>query len=218
MTLSRENSMPEPREKKDRRGPRAKALLVQRAPWQPASAGAEFATALAEDLRELISALGLSLLGSPGGVSGPQIRAVVESTRDPLLVFFSDVPALPPLSVEGALDSLKDYGAVLGPCADGSLYLLGLGPELDEKLKVALLEAALVSPGEALSVATDLLCDDEAGCGVLPPWFRIARDTDLRFAENLVRLSLLSDEGDDDVVCDRLRLWFEQTEADALPS
>lgn len=210
--------MPEQREKKDRRGPRARALLVQRAPWQPAQAGAEFTSALVGDLKELVAAMGLSLLGSPDGASGPQIRAMVESTRENLLVFFSDIAALPPLSVEGALDSLKDYGVVLGPCPDGSLYMLGLGPDLDEKLKVALLEAATVTPGEALSVATDLLCDDEVNCGVLPPWFRVAREQDLRFAENLIRLSLLSDEGDDDVVCDRLRLWFEQSQADALPS
>lgn len=194
------------------RGARARAIIVQRSAWLPPKAGAEFKAALFEDLRELVAAMGLSLAGSREGASGAEIRALLESSRDPLLVMFSDVPGLPPLSVEGALDSLREYPCALGPCADGGVYLLGFGPDMPEKLKVALIEAATVSPADAMAIATDLLTDEETNCSVLPPWFRVAQERDLHFAQNLARLSILSDEGEDDFVCDRLRVWFEQQE------
>jgi len=201
--------MPDPKDK-PKRGPRARAVIVQRNPWLPPHASEEFKGALLEDMRELVQAMGLVLVGPPAGATGPDLRALVEASREPVLVLFSDVAALPPLSVEGALDSLQEYSGVIGPCTDGSLYLLGFSPGMDQKLKVALLEAATVSPAEALDIATDLLCDDEVDCSTLPPWFRVASERSLRFTENLIRLSLLSDEGEDDIVCDRLRLWFER--------
>lgn len=194
------------------RGARARAVIVQRGPWLPQALGQELKKALFEDLRELVSAMGLSLAGPKEGASGAEIRAVLEASRDPLIVLFSDVPGLPPLSVEGALDSLREYPCALGPCADGGIYLLAFGPEMPEKLKVALVEAATVSPGDAMNIATDLLTDEETNCSVLPPWLRLATERDLQFADNLARLSILSDEGEDDFVCDRLRVWFEQRE------
>jgi glycosyltransferase A (GT-A) superfamily protein (DUF2064 family) len=194
------------------RGARARAVIVQRAPWLPQSMGQALKTALFEDLRELVSAMGLSLNGPKEGASGADIRALLETSRDTTLVLFSDIPGLPPLSVEGALDALHEYPCALGPCADGGIYLLAFGPDMPEKLKVALVEAATVSPSEAMNIAADLLTDEETNCSVLPPWFRMATERDLQFADNLARLSILSDEGEDDFVCDRLRVWFEQRE------
>jgi hypothetical protein len=194
------------------RGARARAIIVQRSSWLPQARGPEFKAALFEDLRELVSAMGLALAGPKDGAGGTDVRALLETSRDVTLVLFSDVPGLPPLSVEGALDSLREYPCALGPCADGGIYLLAFSPEMDEKLKVALVEAASVSPRDAMNIATDLLTDDETSCGVLPPWFRIASEHDFQFADNLARLSILSEEGEDDFVCDRLRVWFEQQE------
>ena len=194
------------------RGARARAIIVQRQGWLPASRGTEFKGALFEDLRELVSAMGLALAGPKEGASGTDVRALLEASRDTTLVLFSDVPGLPPLSVEGALDSLREYPCALGPCADGGIYMLAFSPDMNEKLKVALVEAASVSPADAMNIATDLLTDEETNCGVLPPWFRVAAERDFQFADNLARLSILSEEGEDDFVCDRLRLWFEQQE------
>ncbi|CAG1773175.1 hypothetical protein BAC2_03679 [uncultured bacterium] len=194
------------------RGARARAIIVQRAGWQPTVRGAEFKSALFDDLRELVSAMGLALAGPREGASGTEIRALLETSRDTTLVLFSDIPGLPPLSVEGALDSLREYPCALGPCADGGIYLLAFSPEMNEKVKVALVEAASVSPSDAMNIVTDLLTDEEINCGVLPPWFRVANERDFQFADNLARLSLLSEEGEDDFVCDRLRVWFEQQE------
>jgi len=196
------------------RGARARAIIVQRGGWLPQTRGPEFKTALFEDLRELVSAMGMALAGPKEGASGTDIRALLETSRDTTLVLFSDIPGLPPLSVEGALDSLHEYPCALGPCADGGIYLLAFSPEMNEKLKVALVEAASVSPGDAMNIATDLLTDEEVNCAVLPPWFRVATERDFQYADNLARLSLLSEEGEDDFVCDRLRLWFEQQEQD----
>lgn len=199
-------------ESKGRRGARARALIVERNSWLPSRAGDELRQSLLEDLRELVSALGLAADGPKTGARGPEIRALLEAAGGTHLVLFSDVAALPPLSVEGALDSLRQYPCVLGPCADGGLYLLGFGPEMPERARVALVEAATVSPNEAMNIAADVLCDDEINCGLLPPWFRIADERGLRFAQSLARLSILSDEGEEDFVCDRLRLWFEHNE------
>jgi len=44
----------------------------------------------------------------------------------------------------------------------------------------------------------------------LPPWFRAANSKDLSFAESLMRLSLMSEEGEQDFMADRLKLWFEK--------
>ncbi len=180
------------------------ALIVERAPYAPPVGARELATALREDARELLTAARLR--------TGPDAKAdagMLSSQADQgLVLLFSDVPAVPPMAVDAAAAALFECDVALGACPDGSLYLLALRAELDVDLAHEILEIALGSGG--LMALTDLLDDAELQAAVLPPWFRLACDKDLSFAECLARLSLMTEEGEDDFVADRLRLWFEQ--------
>ncbi|MBX3460650.1 MAG: DUF2064 domain-containing protein [Planctomycetes bacterium] len=186
-------------------GPRPAALIVNREPWTPGQGGAELAAALRDDLSELLGALRLRI--EP---AAEDIARVYAREPRPLLIAFSDTPALPALSVEAALDELSECHAVVGPCADGSVYLLGLAPGLDAALVAGLAQAALGPADDALAAVTDLLDDDEHEVALLPPWFRMGSEKDLSFAESVARLSLMSEEGDEDFLADRLRLWLER--------
>lgn len=186
-------------------GPRPAAIIIPRAPWVPSRGGEELAAALRDDLAELLGALRLRLDPAAGDIA----RVYAREPR-PLLITFADTPALPALSVEAALDELENCQAVVGPCADGSVYLLGLAPGLDTAIVTELAKAAIGQPGELLSTITDILDDDEHEVALLPPWFRMGCEKDLSFAESVARLSLMSEEGDEDFLADRLRLWLER--------
>lgn len=183
---------------------RVQAVVVERIPFAPPSGASQLALALREDLGEMISAL--RLRAGPGGDDGPALAQA--AARGPLLLLFSDVPALPPLAVDAAVDALAQVDVALGPCADGSLYMLGLRAGIAPALVQELL--GLAPAPDALGAITDLLDDAELQVAVLPPWFRLASAPELSFAECLARLSLMSEEGEDDFVADRLRVWFEQ--------
>lgn len=191
---------------------RAVAVVVERACCQPREGGAELRRAVREDLRELLGSLPVLLEGSqPAGAEA--LAALVARAGAPVLAVFEDTPGLPLLCAEGALDSLREVPVVVGACADGGLYALGLAPSLAPELAAALCEAACLPGG--LAAVTDLLADAEIECTVLPPWFRLATEADLLFAENLARLSLLSETGEEDFIADRLRIWLERYRAEA---
>jgi glycosyltransferase A (GT-A) superfamily protein (DUF2064 family) len=177
------------------RPPRPAALVIERE--AAGTVDAELRKAVREDLLELLSALKLRV--------EPEFAA---QTGAPRLLVFADVPAMPALAVEGALESLRSVDVVIGPCADGSLYLLGLAPGLEQELAAELSQAAR----QGLEAVTSLLEDAELDTVVLPPWFRLAGAADLKFAEWLARLSLLSEEGEEDFIADRLRVWLEAQE------
>lgn len=189
------------------RGPRPAALIVARPPWQPERGGAELAAALDEDLAELLGSMRMRV---EHAATASAAAAMIKAEPRPLVLSFADVPALPPLCVEGALQELNSHAAAVGPCADGGLYLLALSPDLPEDALAALLAAADAPAPEALPAIIDVLDEAELPTAMLPPWFRIAEKHDLSFAESLARLSLLSEEGEDDFLADRLRLWFER--------
>jgi glycosyltransferase A (GT-A) superfamily protein (DUF2064 family) len=194
-------------------GPRPEALILERSPWQPALAGDALARALREDLTELISSMRLRV----GRAEDADQVATIHAREDrPLLLAFPDVPALPPLSVEGALSELRQHAAVLGPTVDGGVYLLGFAPGLDSGVVAALARAALEE--RSLEQMCDLLDDSELPVATLPPWFRIQGANELSFAEHLARLSLLSEDGEEDFLADRLRLWFEQNADEHAPA
>jgi len=184
---------------------RARALITLQRHFAPPSGADELAVALLEDLREMLAALRLRVLPD----AAPNASTIAAAAgAGPLLALFADVPALPPLAVEAAIDALESADVALGPCADGSLYLLGLRAGLDSGLAGEIAAAAL-APG-ALHALADLCDDAELAVALLPPWFRLASENELSFAESLARLSLMSEEGEEDFVGDRLRLWFEQ--------
>lgn len=183
-------------------GPRALAVILERPPFSPATGAAELAHALREDARELLSALRLRVVPP----AGPE--SLLKAANDQaVIVLFSDTPAVPPMALEAAMDGLADGEVAVGPCADGSLYLLVLGAGLDPALAAEAL--ALAPLPDALARLTDLCDETETAVTVLPPWFRLAVAADLSFAESLARLSLMSEEGEEDFVADRLRVWFE---------
>ncbi|MCC7509057.1 MAG: DUF2064 domain-containing protein [Planctomycetes bacterium] len=190
-------------------GPRPAALIVAREPWLPPEGGQELATALREDVGELLGSLRLRIEPAPNATAADIVR-IFQREKRPLLLAFSDVPALPALSVEGALEELVENAVVVGPCADGAVYLLGMAPGLDDDIVGQLAEAACGPAHDALGAVTDAVDVEDLPVVLLPPWTRIGSDKDLSFAENLARLSLMSEDGEEDFLADRLRLWFER--------
>jgi glycosyltransferase A (GT-A) superfamily protein (DUF2064 family) len=185
--------------------PRLQAVIVDRPGFAPRDGGAALRVALLEDARELVSAMRLRPLPD---MPADAARLADAAAKGALLVLFADVPAIPPLAVEAALDSLGDCDIALGGCADGSLYLLALREGLEADL-LAELAAAALAPGAIHALAD--LCDDAGlSANLLPPWFRVASENELSFAESLARLSLMSEDDEEGFVADRLRVWFEQ--------
>jgi hypothetical protein len=174
------------------------AFIIERKPYAAPQGATELANALREDLFE-------NLASQPVKLSQEQFGDVYPQADVPVLVTYSDVPGLPFLSVEGAIDELEHSDVVIGAAPDGALYLVALRPGLQGEV------AELVkSGGVVLTELTDLLDDLELKCTVLPPWFRMASAQDLSFAENLARLSVMGEDGAEDVFfADRLRMWFE---------
>lgn len=180
--------------------PRPLALIAAR----PVS-DAALDAALRDDLHELLQFLRMRI-ESPAGTAA--LAKAAASHRGPVLLAFSDVAGLPADCVEGALELLEELDVVVGPCPDGSVYLLGLAEGLEQPLIERLIEAALQTEG--LSACAGLLEESGLEAGALPPWFRLGSEKELSFAHSLMRLSLLSEEGESDFIADRLRIWFEK--------
>ncbi|MCB9933275.1 MAG: DUF2064 domain-containing protein [Planctomycetes bacterium] len=180
--------------------PRPLALIATRP-----VADAGLAAALREDLQELLQFLHMRV---ETGVDPAVLARSAAGHRGPVLVAFSDVAALPADCVDGALELLEDLDVVVGPCPDGSVYLLGLAEGLEQPVSAGLIGAAL-EPG-GLASCVELLERSGLESAALPPWFRLGNDKELSFAESLMRLSLLSEEGENDFIADRLRIWFEK--------
>lgn len=184
---------------------RPAAGLILRTPLAPARGGAALATALLEDARELLSALRLRNLPD----LQPEPAAVAAALADgPALLAFADVPAIPPMAIEAATEAIAGADIALGPCTDGGLYLIAARAGLDAGLCAELAECALAP--DALTALADLADDAQLAVALLPPWFGLRQESALSFAESLARLSLLSEEGEEDFVADRLRVWFEE--------
>jgi hypothetical protein len=197
-----------PDRRKDQ-GPRPLAVIIPRMPWMPEQGGDELATAVREDLVELLGALRLRV-EHPAAAQPVAVSQTLSQSDRPVVLAFTDVPALPTLSVEGALEDLDENALVVGPCADGSVYLLAVAPGIEPEPLGALAEAVCGLPGEMLASITDIADEFELPAAMLPPWFRMGGNKDLSFAESVARLSLMSEEGEDDFLADRLRLWFER--------
>lgn len=180
--------------------PRPLALIVSRSPSDP-----ELAAVLRDDLHELLQFLRMRV-ESPDGTAA--LAKAAASHRGPVLLAFSDVAALPADCAEGALELLEELDVVVGPCPDGSVYLLGLAEGLDQPLIEMLVQAALQPEG--LAACVSLLEESGLEAAALPPWFRLGTDKELSFAQSLMRLSLLSEDGDSDFIADRVRIWFEK--------
>jgi hypothetical protein len=184
--------------------PRPQAVLLIRPPWAPEGDGA-IAQALREDLLEVVQLLRLKLHEPRDPASA--LKSIADN-KGPTVVTFTDVPALPPDCVDGALEDLQEFDVAVGPCPDGSVYLLAFRPGLETPL----LESALAhaQQPDGLGPLTDLLEESGLEVAVLPPWFRVGNSNQLSFAESLARLSLCSEDGDAQFMADRLRLWFEK--------
>lgn len=183
---------------------RPQALVVIRPPWAPEGDGA-IAQALREDLLEVMQLLQLKVHEPRDPATG--LKSIADS-KGPSIITFTDIPALPPDVVDGALEDLEDFDVAIGPTPDDNAYLIAINPGLDAALVEALMKAAL-NP-DCLPAITGLLEEAELEVAVLPPWFRVGNSNQLSFAESLARLSLLSDDGAEAFVADRLRIWFEK--------
>lgn len=179
--------------------PRPLALIATR----PVS-DAQLATALRDDLTELLQFIRLRVVSHESVDELAKAAAVHDG---PCLLTFSDVPGLPADCVEGAIEMLEDVDVVLGPCADGSVYLIA-AEGLDEAGINALIDAALSPDGLARCIP--LLEQAGLETATMPPWFRISGEKDVSFADSLARLSLMSEQGENDFIADRLRVWLEK--------
>ena len=180
---------------------RPQALLLTR---KPGVDDDKLAAALHEDMAELLQFVRLRVQQC----ADPAAAAKAAASHDaPSLICFSDVAGLPPDCIEGALELLEEIDVAIGPATDGGVYLLGIREELDPQAAESLLNAAAGADG--LAACTGLCERLGLQARALPPWFRIGNAKDLSFAENLTRLSLLSEDGDMDFFADRLRMWFE---------
>ncbi|MCA8915663.1 MAG: DUF2064 domain-containing protein [Planctomycetes bacterium] len=181
--------------------PRPLALIATRP-----IADAKLAAALRDDLTELLQFIRLRVVAN----DSPDELAKTAAAHDgPCLITFSDVAGIPADCVEGALEMLEGPDVVIGPCADGSIYLIA-AEGLDEAGFKALIDAALAPDG--LVRCIPLLEQAGLEAAALPPWFRVANEKDVSFANSLARLSLMSDEGENDFIADRLRVWLEKPE------
>ena len=183
------------------KSPRPLALIASRP-----VADAKLATALREDLHELLQFLKMRV------VTNDSVDALAKLAAEhdgPCVITFSDITGMPADCIEGALGMLEAVDVAVGPCADGSVYLIS-AEGLDQPVFKALIEAALAPDG----LERCILLLDKIGLesAAMPPWFRIAGDKDLAFASNLARLSSMSEDGDTDFIADRLRIWFEAQE------
>lgn len=151
------------------------------------------ATALREDLLEALQFMRLKVQ------TGGELTGTA-------LVTFDDVPGLPMEALEGAADALEECPVVVGPCADDSVYLLGVNEDVSSVYRGRLIEAAQKSLDELAGAL------EEAGLEAvtMPPWFRVRSAKDLTFAGALARLSSLSEDGDMGFLADRLKLWLSR--------
>ena len=189
------------------KGARARAAVLPRFSFEDKSG--ELRSALLEDVEELLSALKLAPVRDQDLTGPGALGSFLAGLDGPLLLTFDDVPALPVFAVEGAVEALRGAACVLGPCADGSVYLLGLAPGLEPELLTEIARALSGPADRMLESLTELLSERSLQVCLLPPWFRLASKLDLSFAESLAQLSLLSVDGEEDFLADRLRIWLE---------
>lgn len=174
-----------------------------RPPWAPEGDGA-IAQALREDLLEVMQLVQLKVHEPRDPAHA--LKAFTDNAG-PSLITFTDVPAMPPDVVDGSLEDLEEFDVAVGPTPDNSVYLLALNPNMEPALVQSLIAAALKPAG--LAEITELLEESELEVALLPPWFRVGNSNQLSFAQSLARLSLLSEDGEEGFVADRLRIWFE---------
>ncbi|MDC1142472.1 hypothetical protein OAU50_05230 [Planctomycetota bacterium] len=187
---------------------RTTAIMLAGDPYQTPTQSTAFVTALHDDLHELLGAAKLRLPTASTPENAKAISEAISSAEGNILLTWCDTAALPIHAVAGALDALKSMTAVVGACASGDLYLLGLEGPIEPELADEF--AKVLTEPNPLEGITDLLDELETETAVLPPWFRVKNAEQLAFAENLARLSLLSEDGEDDFIADRLRVWFEE--------
>jgi uncharacterized protein len=104
------------------------------------------------------------------------------------LAIGSDTPHLPVELLAGARDALRDHDAVLGPCADGGFYLLGLRD--GAHIEPGLLRDLPWSSPETCAHTAARLRDRRLHAAILPSWF------DLDELSDLARLRSLLDAGE----------------------
>ncbi|MCC6573935.1 MAG: DUF2064 domain-containing protein [Planctomycetes bacterium] len=180
--------------------------MVRRRCFTPASGAEQLEQALIEDCREVLHAAGLPL-GSQQPLQAADLRGSVQP-NEAAVVVFTDVPGLPLPAMESLPQILREADVVLGPCADGGIYLLAWSASVDRALTEGMCNA--LASTEPLAALTDLLTDAEAEVELLPSWFRLSNERDFNVIDCVARLSVLSEDGEDDFSAERLRQWFEK--------
>jgi rSAM/selenodomain-associated transferase 1 len=93
----------------------------------------------------------------------------------------SDSPGLPRMLLEQARAQLRSHDAVLGPCADGGFYLLGLS-----RCPPGLLRGLRWSAPDTFERTRARLEERGLTTAVLPPWFDVDRPGDLARLSRLI--------------------------------
>ncbi|MHC4839655.1 MAG: glycosyltransferase family protein [Planctomycetota bacterium] len=187
---------------------RTTAIVLPGKPFRPEKQANQLCQAINDDLFELLGAVKLRMPTDAAPENAAVLADAILTSDGNVLITWADTAAMPIHAVSGALDALKTTNAVVGPCVSGELYLLGLTGPIEPDIASEVSE--ILFDDQPLEAVTDLLDHLDVETAVLPPWFRVKNEEQLSFAESLARLSLLSEDGEDDFIADRLRLWFEE--------
>lgn len=189
--------------KRKDKGPRPLALVLHA---EAHGGDAALIRAVREDLGEILQFGRIRVENLDEGKSAADAAAIIAGHRGPALATFGDVPGLPIEAVEGAIVELEASDIVIGPCADGSVYLLGLADGMPAEAAEVLIAAGM----ESLDELTKVVLEHGLEPATLPPWFRLRSAKDLSFAGCLARLSLQSEDGDTDFLADRFKNWLTE--------
>lgn len=172
----------------------------------PAHGAGDLARALVEDSRELFAAAGLPLAAE---VLEPIALSSTLKAGEAAVITFTDVPALPLPVLESLPDVLREADVALGPCGGGSIYLLALAAGVDGALVAELCRVLSSGAENMLSTLTEVLTDAQAEVELLPVWLRLSTARDFDVVDNMARLSVLREDGEEDFAAERLRQWLE---------
>lgn len=108
------------------------------------------------------------------------MRRALAETRY-VVALGTDSPGVPRRFIEGALETLETHDAVIGPADDGGFYLLGL-----RECQPGLLRGLPWSASETCSRTIARLTDRRLRVGLIPGWFDVDTDQDLRRLDRLL--------------------------------
>ncbi|MCF6228563.1 MAG: hypothetical protein L3J82_07895, partial [Planctomycetes bacterium] len=143
---------------------RTAAIILSGQPYQSTKQAEQLAKAMFGDLHELLGAMKLSVPEGGSLASQSQLAKAIQAAEGNIIITWADAAATPLHAVSGALDALKSATAVVGPCANGEIYLFGFEGPVDAELAEEISE--ILFQEKPLDELTNLL-DDLVSPGII---------------------------------------------------